>query len=375
MSDHQISSRQEYAQGVLRDLQSSQRASNPKTDTKPLLTPEFYQKSQNGCTFSVIHELTIEDVKVTSPDKNDQNKPAVDVMFSSIRDPQHKYVTTENGLMHAILTAYNNHHALILTPDDIWLAIVTQFSFFMGKHGSEIRNQFVSFEDKKEIVVVAEGEVKNANWTQLCSTMSDELVKHIKDPSVREWIVPNFSTTTPTHKIAGLITLFSTLQQFFEYKFIFMCGIPQFTLQGTVADWENIQLRFDRFLDFKYPILQKWHAVLAPVLHQFTESAKGNINVNFWQRICKYVPVGSGGQKELTGWAAGFNYFDASGTSREGSVLLTSDLASGVCSVPIQIDDNGVQHKCKLVAGHSSYAIVNKNTLQPNVEWSLQKSK
>ena len=358
--------RREYAQGVLAELNKlvNCEASDRKS---PVAAVVIVDQGASGRTFNVIPHLPIENVKDGFVDQ-----PPGPQMFS-IRNVEHDYVATGNGFLHAILAAYNGHHALILTPDDVWLSIMTQFSFFMGKFGddAEIRDRFVSFKDKKELVVRTSGELATANWHQLCQSMSNQLVKYVKDPFVREWIVPNFSTTTPTHKIAGLITLFSTLKHFFNYTLVFMCGIPQFTLQGTIADWEDIQRRFDRFLEFDCPDLHKWHATLAPVLRQFTEAAKGNIDVHFWQCICKCTPIGSGGQQELTGWAAGFNFFDASGKSREGSVLLTSEIASGVCSVPIHIDDNGVPGDYKLVAGHSSYAIVNKNTLQPNVEWSL----
>jgi hypothetical protein len=34
-------------------------------------------------------------------------------------------VPFKHGLVHTVLEAYNQHHALVLRPDDIWLAILS----------------------------------------------------------------------------------------------------------------------------------------------------------------------------------------------------------------------------------------------------------
>ena len=54
------------------------------------------------------------------------------------------YVGTQNGLVDTVLAAHDQHHALVLRPDDIWLAIVTQFSFFVNKHAKQLRGRFVA---------------------------------------------------------------------------------------------------------------------------------------------------------------------------------------------------------------------------------------
>ena len=35
-----------------------------------------------------------------------------------------------NGFVHTLITAYNNHHHLVLRPDDVWIAILGQFNFY-----------------------------------------------------------------------------------------------------------------------------------------------------------------------------------------------------------------------------------------------------
>eukprot|EP00971_Amphidinium_carterae_P027835 548725-Amphidinium_carterae.1 len=46
------------------------------------------------------------------------------------------------GLVSTIVDAYNNHHELVLRPDDLWQAIVTQFSFYVNANGEALRDRF-----------------------------------------------------------------------------------------------------------------------------------------------------------------------------------------------------------------------------------------
>lgn len=54
------------------------------------------------------------------------------------------------GLVHAIEAAYSFHRHLVLRPDDIWMAILTQFSMYVDKNAEQLRDHFVSHEGKKE---------------------------------------------------------------------------------------------------------------------------------------------------------------------------------------------------------------------------------
>lgn len=75
-------------------------------------------------------------------------------------------------------------------------------------------------------------------------------MKNIKDPSVADWVIPTFSTTTPTDRIVSSVSLMATLQNFFDYKFMLLCGIPNVTLLGTPADWQQLRTKIDRLLEF-----------------------------------------------------------------------------------------------------------------------------
>jgi hypothetical protein len=49
------------------------------------------------------------------------------------------------GLVGAVFAAYNEHHNLILRPDDFWQAILTQFGFYVTGNAEQLRDRFVDF--------------------------------------------------------------------------------------------------------------------------------------------------------------------------------------------------------------------------------------
>jgi hypothetical protein len=255
----------------------------------------------------------------------------------------------------------------------------------------------VIHDGKKELIVQAFGSLHDADYPGLCKAMTKEIAANIRDPSVREWVMPNFSTTTDVDKVVGAIALMSSMKTYFDYKFQLMCGLPSVTLMGEVGDWEEIEKRAARLISFDTDKkhVTKWYNLLRPILAQFTQSAKGSPNINFWNRVCSNFGGGSG-PSWLSGWITAFTIFDDKGVWRgdqtkagrqyqdlhkewapEGwPILDTNDISSGVCIVPVTVDDNGEIHKCVLSAGHDAYTtpVATQTSIQPRVSWNLTES-
>ncbi len=53
---------------------------------------------------------------------------------------------TPNGFVKSVVDAYNKHHHRVIRPDDIGLAIMTQFSSYVGARAEELRKYFVAHE-------------------------------------------------------------------------------------------------------------------------------------------------------------------------------------------------------------------------------------
>ena len=50
--------------------------------------------------------------------------------------------------------------------------------------------------------------------------MNEQTVKNIKDPSIGDWLIPKFTTTTENDCIVASVSTMVTLQSYFEYKLL-----------------------------------------------------------------------------------------------------------------------------------------------------------
>jgi len=311
------------------------------------------------------------------------------IIQSSKRDSDDVCYDAPCGLISAAVRAYNTHHELVLRPDDVWQAVLTQFSFYVQANAEELRGRLVDFEGKKQLVVKAGGTLFTADFGKMACRMVDEqIVQNIKDPSVTTWLLPAFSTTTPNDRIVASVGIMATLQAFFEYKFCLCCGLPGVTLLGAVDDWRLLRAKLDRLpeFDLEGKHLTAWREMLAPVFDQFVQSADGQPNLEFWDRICSHVGGGSG-PSYLSGWITVFAVFTAKGewqgdtkavstrggkTENKWPIIDTQDLPVGSVSVPVLVDDNGTEYNTQMLAGQFGYNCVRDGKgLQPRSDWCI----
>ena len=224
-------------------------------------------------------------------------------------------VGTQNGLVDVVLAAHNQHHALVLRPDDIWLAIMSQFSFFVNKNAEQLRGRFVAHTGQKHI----ELEVFPPalfDGAYLAPAFAKELTKHITDIGLCKWIVPEFSTTTVTDQIVGCVILMGAMKKYFSYGVSCTCGIPRITLEGTKNDWEELLRRGDRLSEYGNECVL-WHRMLMPILRRFVATfddprlEKEEIH-QFWKNMVQYNRPSSG-QPYITGWLTAFCVFNQDG--------------------------------------------------------------
>lgn len=295
-----------------------------------------------------------------------------------------------NGFVQTVIDCYNNHHNLVIRPDDIWTAILTQFSFYINKNAEEFRSQFVDFEGKKELVVEIVGTLRAAPYDAFVTKMTEKIDENLVDKTVKDWILPNFTTTT-TNDIISCGTIFmGVTKKYFEFACMLLCGIPYVTLEGTVADWENILSRLEKLKSYK---LDSWYDMLRPILEEFIAAKKNNVNIEFWNRICHHLSGGSG-PSYISGWLTAFAIFDEEGNytcSKSASpmiMMLMSDdsddsedpwplvdvdkIPSGCVSVDVKIVDENEEFQSLMFAGHVGYEVLSDNcTLKPQIGWGI----
>lgn len=223
------------------------------------------------------------------------------------------------GLVSDILDAYNGHHNLVVRPDDFWIAIMSQFSFYVTKHSEALRDRLVSFEGKMMLTIYTGGNLFTANFGEVATRMVDEqIAKNIKDPSLASWAIPSFSTTKESDRIVAAISLMSSLQNFFEYKAVLECGIPNVTMLGTAADWKQLRLKVDKILEFKLPNepnLEIWVDMLKRLTDSLSfsyENPNDPKTLEFWEDVASEDGGGSG-PSFIIGWLGVFTSWTAKG--------------------------------------------------------------
>jgi hypothetical protein len=123
-----------------------------------------------------------------------------------------------------------------------------------------------------------------------------KIEENIVDPSLREWFMPAFSTTTKSDQATASIIMMSAMQKYFSYEGAIICGLPSVQLQGRKEDWEKMLGRLERLKSFgEEPT--RWHELLKPVFKMFVktfDAPESEEIKDFWQKIAHYSGGGSG---------------------------------------------------------------------------------
>lgn len=290
----------------------------------------------------------------------------------------------QNGFVNTVSRAYNEHHKLVIRPDDVWIAITTQFSAYVNGNAEELRSKLVNHAEQKQLVATQMATLTTADYGKLATDMVAMLKANVIDAELADWLLPKFSTTTANDTIVGSVVFMASMQQYFQYRFHLRCGIPEVTLLGTVQDWELIHTRVEFLRQFS-PECEKWADMLKPVTANLIESSKGNANKAWWQRVCSNAGGGSG-PSYLSGWITTFCVFDKGGqwqadkfevrtmvsTKRSDFPFIdTLDIPTGYVTVPVIIDDSGVEHKSLMFAGHLNTEKIDETTVAPQLNWAI----
>eukprot|EP00286_Rhodomonas_abbreviata_P024369 CAMPEP_0181314180 /NCGR_PEP_ID=MMETSP1101-20121128/14671_1 /TAXON_ID=46948 /ORGANISM="Rhodomonas abbreviata, Strain Caron Lab Isolate" /LENGTH=969 /DNA_ID=CAMNT_0023421237 /DNA_START=41 /DNA_END=2947 /DNA_ORIENTATION=+ len=328
------------------------------------------------------------------------------LIVQSSSEPEAKSVQSRLGLISAVTDAYNSHLDLVLDPNDFWITIVAQFSAYIngGDRAESLRDSIVDFDGKKTLTVTAAGTLFTTDFGRMTVSMVDEIAQNIKDPSLREWFLPGFSTSTTNDKICASVACMSALQNYFDYRFCLACGIPNVTLRGTVSDWKLLRSKIERLLEFDLDdkLMSAWLKLLRPICDNLVGSAEGKPKVAFWDQICCHLGGGSG-PRYLSGWITAFSVFSTNGrwqgrsgsaesghesdaphsgdgpatTKAAGTAVAqddTNDLNHNQMSVPVTIDDNGKEYKATLFAGQFIFESLENGAhpaVRPRNDWAI----
>lgn len=214
-----------------------------------------------------------------------------------------------NNFYGAFVNAYNNHGDIILSPDDIWIMICLKFSKYINDNSEALREKFVSHTGKKALSVTTSNQLKESEWDEFFNLVLESIRDNTKEGIVDK-MVSDFSTTQQFEKFISTISIMDSFKQYFDYiRCIPCCGIANLKFMGTLHDWEYLH---DKILLLKeYDVDNTWTDYiqnLIPIMNQFIESYKGNVDVDFWNKIMnfEYGRGGSGSVDYVSGWILNF---------------------------------------------------------------------
>ncbi|KAG9309542.1 hypothetical protein JVU11DRAFT_10520 [Chiua virens] len=221
-------------------------------------------------------------------------------------------VPRRNGFVNTVVEAYNNHHALIIRPDDVWLAILTQFSFFVNGNAETLRSVFVAHEGKRGLEIIDPLADRYSMTPGLMARQITELMQtYIVDESLREWMMPSFTTTTATDTATSAIVMMGSMKEYIACRLSGGCGLPKVTLEGEKKDWEDILCRLERLKKYGIQTIA-WYHLLRPILSRFVaayDAPTSKHNLDFWNKVAQSTGGEDYSPLCLSGWITAFCVF------------------------------------------------------------------
>ena len=222
-----------------------------------------------------------------------------------------------NGFVDGVIRAFNQDLHLVLRPDDVWLAILTQFSQYVAGNAEELRRHFVEHDGKQKLCVdVRPHSMADLPVEKLALQFTHLIQSRVVDPDLRDWMLPKFTTTTSNDAAVAAMVMMGAMQHYFEYLAVMGCGFPSVTLFGEKSDWEEMVRRAESLPKYGEQA-REWSTLLIPVLERMARSfdePKSQEIKDFWLRPA--FMAGSDGSmvsRTLSGWLTAFCFWNEEG--------------------------------------------------------------
>ena len=270
--------------------------------------------------------INVADIKINtkSLDTLDGNSILKSVVANRVEgtsiDKSSKYIELyestikTNHFLLMLHIAFNQHKAITISPDDIWLLICQGLSEHIKLYSDDF-NEIFGLDEKQVISVRRDDFVLGENnpWEEIFSEFSKKIAQTINEDLYSN-IILNFSTSTKKEINAFEIAFMDIMSSYFDYEFISLCGIPEIEIRGTIEDYLKIINALESLKKYN---LDWWINNIIPSLNKIIETLKGDSNLEFWNSI--YKEKNESGGPFITGWIANFfPYIKKSITEQNG---------------------------------------------------------
>ncbi|KAK4102845.1 hypothetical protein N658DRAFT_522844 [Parathielavia hyrcaniae] len=206
-------------------------------------------------------------------------------------------VPNKNGFTHTVIRAWQQDLHLKIRLDDVWLAILNQFSFFVNGNAETLRDIFVAHEGRAEVVVDARpNTIETVDVGFVAQELASMVKQRLKDPNIATTLLPKFTTTTPHDQTTAAIVFLGAVKEYFGYGARLGCSFPSVTLLGERSDWAYMLQRLAWFSTIDHEESVAWALRLTKTLEYMVASFDRPDDPDmkqFWMRAVH--EAGSGG--------------------------------------------------------------------------------
>jgi len=232
--------------------------------------------------------------------------------------------TKQKGFVRTVITAHVGRHNLIITPEDVWATILSQFYFYLKANPNETFEtvEIPSFDGEMNLNIIPDAGFRQPTGqpNQLMKLIASQVMAKWADSPLKKWILPHIiSEPIDSYKLLGAESVGVEITPSSEKysKLAPKNGIPKITLKGSKQDWKNVAAHLDEKIEYG-EVMNKWGRELTPILDQFLNAKEGKIDVDFWQKMVYYAgnnsdPDGNSTSNLVSGWITLFSTFDKNG--------------------------------------------------------------
>lgn len=202
-----------------------------------------------------------------------------------------------NAFVQTVHEAFASHRPLSIGPEDILMLLAQGVSQHVNTNFIQLKDKIFVDAKPTELVVRNDELAQTPEaWASLLHSYTQEVKPNLK-LDLSPFFESDLSTTTSEIRTALEIVGLETYKKVYTYVAETGCGIPKIELRGSVEDWEKVQSRLSALhkVDMEW-----WAKALTPVLSEFINAKKGNINLEFWQSI--YKNDVDYGEEIISGW-------------------------------------------------------------------------
>ena len=249
--------------------------------------------------------------------------------YSFDKNKELAYIIENAPVLNGFYTAHTNHYPIRIKPDDIWLLIVQAFSHHVNINSEALRNMFVNFSGKKELIVKYPlntiQDVDSKVLEDFSIQINEQMKKYLGE-NLLNILTPNFTTTNKDSLIVCKISIMGAFKKYFDYTlFECGCGVPYLILEGTADDYKKIKEKANELKKYKFD----WYInKIIPHIEKMIEAKEGKIDVEYFKNIIQnkeeteYKPGLSGNKghnykvDHLSGWILNFFAYIGDGEGR-----------------------------------------------------------